>query len=333
MMPGRRKENSMSHVDDGALHAYLDGEVTPAERADIEAHLAGCTACRTRLGEEQALLRRATELLGRAQPPDHAAPPLRTLETRRRPRRWLLPLTWAATVVLAVGLGYSLRDADEPAAAEMSATAPETQPVVVAGADRARPAPVRPPAGPARVPEPAAVATLVDSAPADRSRDSIRVDVAGRADALQEEPRALRAAAPRDAANIPAPAAALGAADRAEAAVVARRGRQVTTEWPVIQRHSARALLGTEPVGVPGLAVRQLRTSPANDGTVLIEQAVDASTVIQLYQRRTDAERDALRYGTTERLARFIDGLRVEIAGPLSQDSLNRLLEQLRPLP
>jgi len=35
----------------------------------------------------------------------------------------------------------------------------------------------------------------------------------------------------------------------------------------------------------------------------------------------------------TDRLARFVGGLRVEISGPLSQDSLNRLLEQLKPLP
>jgi hypothetical protein len=34
----------------------------------------------------------------------------------------------------------------------------------------------------------------------------------------------------------------------------------------------------------------------------------------------------------TERLARFIGGMRVEIAGPLSADSLNRLLEQVKPI-
>ena len=31
--------------------------------------------------------------------------------------------------------------------------------------------------------------------------------------------------------------------------------------------------------------------------------------------------------------ARFVKGLRVEIMGPLSPDSLNRLLEQVAPLP
>ncbi|MGH7607203.1 MAG: hypothetical protein ACREME_07680, partial [Gemmatimonadales bacterium] len=113
----------------------------------------------------------------------------------------------------------------------------------------------------------------------------------------------------------------------------ALRGRLVATEWPIIRREPARDLLGTDPVGVPGLAVREMRSSPAGDGTVLVEQAVDASTVIQLYQRRADAAQARLAYGTTERLARFVGDLRVEIAGPLPEDSLNRLLEQLKPLP
>jgi len=42
----------MSHVDEGLLHAYLDGELTPVERARVDDHLAGCLACRTRLDED-----------------------------------------------------------------------------------------------------------------------------------------------------------------------------------------------------------------------------------------------------------------------------------------
>ena len=34
----------MSHVDDGTLHAYLDGELAPVERARFEAHVAECAA-------------------------------------------------------------------------------------------------------------------------------------------------------------------------------------------------------------------------------------------------------------------------------------------------
>jgi len=75
----------MSHVDEGTLHAYLDGELSPAERIGLEQHLAQCAACRTQLAEERALLQRSTALLGSARPLERAAPPFEQL--RRAPRR------------------------------------------------------------------------------------------------------------------------------------------------------------------------------------------------------------------------------------------------------
>src|SRR5512143_3029405 len=100
----------MSHVDDGTLHAYLDGESTAVEREHLEAHLAGCAACRARLEEERVLIERAGRLLGLAAPPQRAAPPFHAL---RRPRRagggYRLPLAWAATIALAVGIGWYSR--------------------------------------------------------------------------------------------------------------------------------------------------------------------------------------------------------------------------------
>jgi hypothetical protein len=136
---------------------------------------------------------------------------------------------------------------------------------------------------------------------------------------------------------------------RAEADLATARGRLVATEWPIIRREPARQILGTDPVGVPGLAVRQIRRSPAGDGIVLVEQQLDSATVIQLYQRSVTVERSgnapparapaaapqalARDLSSADRLARFVGRLRVEIAGPLSQDSLNRLLEQVKPIP
>src|SRR6266511_2666276 len=98
---------TMSHVDDGALHAYLDGELSPVERERLEAHVAACSACRARLDEERALIERASQLLGLALPPARAVPP--PLHQLRQPRlmwRLRMPLTWAATVALAIGFGY-----------------------------------------------------------------------------------------------------------------------------------------------------------------------------------------------------------------------------------
>jgi hypothetical protein len=134
-----------------------------------------------------------------------------------------------------------------------------------------------------------------------------------------------------------------------EADLAALRRRLLATEGPIIRREPARRILGSEPVGVPGLAVLVMRRSPTGDGTVLVEQQLDSSTVIQLFQRPATAEVvgfaapapmrfDRRAAGVKEReyadrLARFVGPLRVEIAGPLSQDSLNRLLEQVKPLP
>src|SRR5439155_432553 len=101
----------MSHVDDGALHAYLDGELSPLESQDVEAHIAQCPGCRRRLEEERALIARADELLGLAAPPDRATPPFRPGDREPPVRRWWrvrLPLAWAATVVLALGAGLAV---------------------------------------------------------------------------------------------------------------------------------------------------------------------------------------------------------------------------------
>jgi hypothetical protein len=139
--------------------------------------------------------------------------------------------------------------------------------------------------------------------------------------------------------------------------VAAVRGRGVTTQWQIISRGVARSLLGADPVGLPGLATRRIRRSPSPDGTVVVEQALDSSTVIQIFQRpaaeafvmvdgaplrrfeRDRAAREAAPAAAppapapAERLARYVGKLRVEIAGPLSPDSLNKLLEQVQPLP
>jgi len=65
----------MSHVDEGTLHAYLDGELPSAERTAVEAHLVECATCRANLIEERALRERASALLGSALPVERPAPP------------------------------------------------------------------------------------------------------------------------------------------------------------------------------------------------------------------------------------------------------------------
>lgn len=104
----------MSHVSDGALHAYLDGESSEAQREEIERHLADCAACRERLEEATALGEGASELLAELEPVGVRAPSWREIEERAEARRAAPPrrswarigLAWAASIAIAFGVGW-----------------------------------------------------------------------------------------------------------------------------------------------------------------------------------------------------------------------------------
>ncbi len=122
----------MKHVHDGELHAYLDGalDLLPGDRGEeIREHLTSCAACRERLEEEKAIRARAGDVLEEGAPVPAEPPPFEEIrkraraagasgaaggtsttggETVRRRRRPVqgLPLAWAATVVLALGVGW-----------------------------------------------------------------------------------------------------------------------------------------------------------------------------------------------------------------------------------
>ena len=347
----------MSHVDEGTLHAYLDGELPSDERAALEGHLGQCAICRATLAEERALLERASALLGSARPVERAAPPFEQL--RRKPRRspWQvrMPFAWAASIAVALGIGYFFRNPEQRAPSV--AAAPAAAPVAMMQySDSAAP-------------------TQEEKAPAVRQRQSlaprfaapagdkaVRSELEARTDsyaarqsriadegALAMKSPQLRNATP--AAAEPAPSAAIIVSGAATSGAVRRM--PITTQWPVITRGVAASLLGEDPVGLPGLSTRRIQRNPSGDGTVVVEQTLDSSTVIQIFQRPATAlgsfdssaqagvhfyeERDratrAAVPARADRLARFVGRLRVEITGPLSTDSLNRLLEQVEPLP
>lgn len=341
----------MSHVDEGTLHAYLDGELPSTERAALEAHVAECATCRASLVDERALRERASAVLGAARPLERPAPPLDQL--RRTPRRSLWhvrpSLAWAASIILALGIGYVLRNPSVDVA-----TTPPAQPTTVA-TDRVAPAQSTPR-------EERALDTRSTQARAQRQRRAAALAVKERGRVGQQ------AAEPSDvAATVPAAGSANSAAApvpsrvndslvrerlktmRLEAVVVtgagapavASRDRPSTTGWTTISRTAARSLLGADPVGLPGLATRAIRRGPGPAGVVMVEQALDSTTVIQIIESAASANAfgdssvrgGARAYERSDRLARFVGRLRVEITGPVSVDSLNHLLEQVRPLP
>jgi len=112
----------MSHIDEGALHAYLDGaldEYPAAEARSIREHLETCGACRERLESERRVRDDATAMLGLAAPEVEIPTfeELRAYVQANAPRRspWtvrLYRLGWAASIVLALGTGWILRGGD-----------------------------------------------------------------------------------------------------------------------------------------------------------------------------------------------------------------------------
>src|SRR5690606_32012518 len=104
-MRGWRQD--MSHVDDGTLHAYLDGALDALSDAgelpdgmtgaDVTSHLSTCADCRARLEAERAVRESAGAVLGDLPMPGQHVPDLPALDTTRPRRMRRVPLSWAAS--------------------------------------------------------------------------------------------------------------------------------------------------------------------------------------------------------------------------------------------
>ena len=346
----------MSHVDDGTLHSYLDGELPPSEARELEGHVAQCRECQVRLDEERALIARADELLGLAAPPDRAIPPFRPGDRVPPVQLWWrlrVPLAWAATVVVALGAGLYLGSSlsrrlatpaalSRPAATE-TAAAPSAAPTNMAATRRAaeqnKSAKQRVTGG-----APAAVALESDSAVALRER----AELAPRA----FQPSTAPAPAPRPAA--------------------ARMVGPYAVSGPPLTLDSARALIDTDPYAVPDLPVRGIYRARmiGYSAVVVVEQGLDSSTAIDVITGRSSphaldaivvsgaarpdsvsrSERARLERARADSIAappraearpapargaladRSTAALVVEVRGPLSADSLAALQRRLEPL-
>jgi len=258
----------MSHVDDGMLHAYLDGELAPAEAQGVDAHLAQCPGCRERLEEERALIARAGELLALAAPPDREVPPFRAGDVKPPARLWWQvrqPLAWAATIVLALGIGTYLGRGFE------ALREPET----AADAEPARPQALETPLTP------------------ERARRESRVTVPGATRKPPAAPASVPAPATPERAEYiarqrAAPVAARAEAPSAQADSVSLDGEHDVLRGPPISVDSARLLLGRDPLAVPGAPIRAVYRARqlGYSAVVIVEQPLDSSTVIEVVNKR-----------------------------------------------
>jgi anti-sigma factor RsiW len=130
----------MRHIPEDELHAYLDQGLSRTQCVEIESHLADCPSCQAMRDGIAALRDRTTALLSRLAPPRNVPPAFEVLRRRAaeaasQRRRRLSIIAWAASLVAAVGIGWTassfLRSPDTarrvtPLAAHESTTAERT---------------------------------------------------------------------------------------------------------------------------------------------------------------------------------------------------------------
>ena len=292
----------MSHVDEGTLHAYLDGELPAPERERWAVHIAACAECRTRLEEERALAARARELLAHVAPPARAPVAPRARRPARAWRSVRLPLAWAATVTIAFAVGWYLQGArviraPVPGTGESGGVAPA-------------PVALTPPPSP---PPPAATA---------HPRPPERAAVPVGALHLQAEPSERQAPAAGGAltdgdSGMDEARRLLGQPPAVLAGLAIRRV-SVAEDGDVVVEQQLES----------GTVIR-LYERPASGATPSPAADAVAAPSRAAASRRAPAveaaEARAPRAG--ERLARYVGSLRVEIAGPLPADSLTKLLD------
>ncbi len=53
----------MQHLEEGTIHAWLDGELAPAERAEAESHIAACAECAAAVAEARGFIAASSRIL------------------------------------------------------------------------------------------------------------------------------------------------------------------------------------------------------------------------------------------------------------------------------
>ncbi|MBA3659634.1 MAG: zf-HC2 domain-containing protein, partial [Gemmatimonadales bacterium] len=191
----------MSHLDEGLLHAMLDGELELGEVRQVQAHLGSCASCDTRLKEVRELMAESDRLVATLEPPERTEfappltptdPPLRAStdlppllllpdeEDAGRRRRRVAMFGIAAAVLVTVGGGllvqrYNQPDVDELFRASANVPASADSAAVVSSLEAGQPASEppfsasAPPPAPARASSPETrTAPPVESAPSPR---------------------------------------------------------------------------------------------------------------------------------------------------------------------
>jgi hypothetical protein len=102
----------MRHIPEEELHAYLDQGLSRSQCVEIESHLANCPSCQSARDAIAALRDRTTALLAKLAPPRGFPPAFESLRRRAAQqasarRRRVRLAAWVASLIAAVGLGWT----------------------------------------------------------------------------------------------------------------------------------------------------------------------------------------------------------------------------------
>jgi anti-sigma factor RsiW len=320
-----------AHLDDGAIHALLDGELDGETLAAVRMHVAGCESCAARLAEERLLRGEADRLIAGLdedaveqapfvlpQAPDApqvTGPPV-VLVPGQEPSRWqrrkgpsrLVGI--AATLAIASGAGFLYLNSRDPGTPVASEAAP-TESDIATPTPEARGFELTD-SGPAlAVAESAAAETTLS--PLDSARTLAANEAPAARDAFQPEPSgatAQRVREPELAAKATEPPPRADA--EADAGAEARRPEVRRAEVAAVDQAAAREAAGERaPEAAPAVVQR---AAPATVGAAAPPPAPRTPTV-------DERARIAMRIGLDEAqrmlgsAVHVIEGMRPELVG------------------
>lgn len=255
----------MSHIPEAELHAYLDQALPRLRCVEIESHLAECTPCRTARDEIAALRDRTTAMLARLAPRRTVAPPLADLRHRAAHRaseqaRFRQRTAWAASVVVALGVGWGASYLVHPPSERALAARTPAAPAIPAAA----------PAGPTRTFADTAVPASTE-APADAAPAILAAEPTATPPAPKPHGASRKAPVPS-----PAHLATLGGPKDGQLEV---GGVPRNLSWD-----GAKAQNGETPARIDGLPVTEVQTPAGDSGRrplMVVAQQLASGEVIR----------------------------------------------------
>ena len=244
----------MNHLDEGTIHAWLDGALDTAQSAEVEQHVATCASCAEAVAEARGIMAAASGIMRALDddrvnvipkaPADPAVTPLPRAKPVRRTAPWVFGI--AAVLLAAVVLQTSVLERD--LATSESATLVSAPAGGDAGATPALPPP--------------AIATETQQAPLPpqpvaRAREASSPRVAN-----PVQPKAATSVASAPTEVVTVTSATVGSV-AGTAAGAARQELQAEAGRRALQDEARLRQRLTAPASAPAVAETQLRSVPA----------------------------------------------------------------------